>query len=537
VWSRFAHPPAVVDGRRPAGWCTVKPGSGRRPAVTPQPPTDRPVGEYNRWDPAAAGGLRRAAGQPATPDRARLRRQLRGWETASVSVGVMAPTLAMSITGGAAAELLGRAATLAFVVAAVGVALVASGFVQLSARYSHAGSVYAFVGRTLGPRPGFVAGWALLGTYVVFPPVSILGVAVFGQAFLRSSGLVSHVDWLPLAIAGWAVIWLLAVLGIRPTTRSLLAFEGVSVLLIVVLVAVVYVRLGTGHAPAGQVLTADIVRLPPGTALSTVALAATAGFLAFAGFESAGSLGEESREPTQAIPRAMVAAIGIGAVLYIACIAAQSLAFGTDPAGVAALTGSAAPLGDLAQSYVGVPLADALNIGAMLSAVAAGLGGVTVAARMLFAFGRDGLAPRRLQQVSGTTGVPRVALAVEMAVCLVLLVAFRLGGATALHAFFYLATIGVLNLLVMYVLTNLGAVRQAVGTDRVGAAALPAAGALVAGYVLYRHVWPVPDAPYQFFPYVIAGWLAVGLALTLLQPALAMRVAAGLGTEGQPARS
>ena len=95
---------------------------------------------------------------PAVPaggaERPRLRRQLRGWETVSVSVGVMAPTLAMSITGGAAAGLLGRAATVAFVLAAVGVAFVASGFVRLSGRFSHAGSVYAFVGRSLSPRWG-----------------------------------------------------------------------------------------------------------------------------------------------------------------------------------------------------------------------------------------------------------------------------------------------------------------------------------------------------------------------------------------------
>src|SRR6266496_5077522 len=124
------------------------------------------------------------------------------------------------------AGLLGRAATVAFVLAAIGVAFVASGFVRLSGRFSHAGSVYAFVGRTLGPRAGFLAGWALLGTYLVFPPVSILGVAVFGQAFLRRTGLMSGADWFPLALAGWALIWLLAARGIRPTTRSLLAFDG-----------------------------------------------------------------------------------------------------------------------------------------------------------------------------------------------------------------------------------------------------------------------------------------------------------------------
>jgi amino acid transporter len=455
-----------------------------------------------------------AGGAAPVPGRAGLRRQLGGWETASVSVGVMAPTLAMSITGGAAAALLGRAATLAFVLAAAGVAVVASGFVRLSSRYGHAGSVYAFVGRTLGPRPGFLAGWVLLGTYLVFPPVSILGVAVFGQAFLRSTCLASTVDWFPVALGGWALIWLLAARGIRPTTRSLLAFEGISVLLIAVLTAVIYVRVGTGHAPGRQVLTADVVRLPAGLGLSTVALAATTGFLAFAGFESAGSLGEDARRPTRSIPRAMAAAIGIGAALYVACIAAQTLGFGTDAAGVRAFAGSPAPLGDLARTHVGAPLADALDLGALLSAVGAGLGGVTVAARMLFAFGRDGLAPRRLEDVSRTAAVPRVALAVEMAVGLVLLVAFRLAGIPALHGFFYLATIGVLNLLIMYVLTNAAAVRLAAAERAPRSAVLPAAGALVAGYVLYRNVWPVPARPFDLFPYVVAAWLAAGVLLS-----------------------
>jgi amino acid transporter len=470
------------------------------------------------------GGSQRTDG--ATPPApGRLRRQLRGWETLSLSVGVMAPTLAMSITGGAAAGLLGRAATVAFVLAAAGVALVASGFVQLSGRISHAGSVYAFVGRTLGPRAGFLAGWALLGTYLVFPPVSMLGIAVFSQAFLDATGLANSVDWLVPAVVGWAVTWLLAARGIRPTTRSLLAFEGVSVLLIVVLTAVILVRAGTGHAPGSQVLTADVLRLPPGVGAATVALAATTGFLAFAGFESAGSLGEESRSPTRSIPRSILLAIAVGAVLYVACIAAQTIGFGTDEAGVRAFAGSTAPLGDLARAYVGTPLAAALDLGAVLSALAAALGGVTVGARMLFAFGRDGLLPRPAEAVSRRTGVPRVALAVEMAVALALLVAFRLGGASGLDSFFALATIGVLNLLVMYVFTDAAAVRSA---TRVAAAVLPAAGAAVAGYVLYRNVWPLPEPPHDLLPYVVAGWLLAGAALTVAVPGLVRRVAVGL---------
>jgi amino acid transporter len=456
-----------------------------------------------------------------------LRRELRFMETAAVSVGVMAPTLAMSVTGVTAAAELGRAAPLAFAVAALGVGLVAYGFVRLAGEFSHAGSVYAFVGNTLGPRPGFLAGWALLGTYLVFPPVSIIGVAVFGRAFLDTTGLVHGADWYPLALAAWAVIYVLAARGVRPTTRSLLAFEVVSVCLILVLMAAICWRLAAGTAPGGQRPSGSVFVLPPGVGLSALALAAVSGFLAFAGFESAGSLGEESLVPRRMIPRAIITAVAFGAVFYVACITVQTLGFGTGAAGVSAFRYSQAPLGDLARLYVGTPLAAALDLGAVLSALGAGLGGVIVAARMTFAFGRDGLAARRLSGVSAVTGVPRPALAVEMLIGLVLLTAFRLAGTSALNTFFYLATIGTLSLLVMYMLTNVAAAWH-LGRRSLGQLVPAVAGVLIAGFVLYYNVWPVPPAPYEFFPYLVLGWLVAGLVVTVVIPGFTAKVDDGL---------
>src|SRR5215472_10986340 len=463
--------------------------------------------------------------EPAAPPT--LRRELRFMETASVSVGVMAPTLAMSVTGVAAAAELGRAAPLAFVVAALGVGLVAYGFVRLAAEFSHAGSVYAFVGNTLGPRPGFLAGWALLGTYLVFPPVSIMGVATFGRAFLETTGLAHDADWYPLALAAWAVIWVLAARGVRPTTRSVLAFEVVSVCLILVLMGAIWWRLAAGTAPGGQNPSGSEFVLPPGVGISALALAATSGFLAFAGFESAGSLGEESLLPTRMIPRAIIAAVAFGAVFYVACITVQTLAFGTGAAGVTAFQHSQAPLGELAQRYVGTPLAATLDLGAVLSALGAGLGGVTVAARMMFAFGRDGLASRRLGGVSAATGVPRRALALEMLIGLALLTAFRLAGTSALNVFFYLATNGTLSLLVMYVLTNVAAARH-LGRRSPWKVLAPAGGVLIAGFVLYHNVWPVPAPPYEYFPYLVLAWLLGGLVITAVVPSFSGNVSAGL---------
>src|SRR4051812_20621254 len=229
-----------------------------------------------------------------TPARSALRRELNLFGTVAVSIGVMAPTLAMSVTGVEPAKLLGRAAPLAFAFAAVAGRLGGYGFLRLSGEFSHAGSVYGFVGHAFGPRAGFFCGWALLGTYLIFPAVSIAGVAVFGRAFLKSSGIAPHFPWYPLALLGWAVVAFAASREVRKAIGALVVFELVSVTLIVVLMAAIVIALIPGDAPRHRGFPADVVRLPSGTGLSTIGLAATFGFLSFAGFESAGSFGEEA---------------------------------------------------------------------------------------------------------------------------------------------------------------------------------------------------------------------------------------------------
>ncbi len=123
--------------------------------------------------------------------------------------------------------------------------------------------------------------------------------------------------------------------------------------------------------------------------------------------------------------------------------------------------------------------------------------------------------------------MPQQALAVEMLFGLALLTAFRLAGTSALNVFFYLATIGVLSLLVMYVLTDIAAARH-LGRRSLRQVVAPAGDVLIAGYVLYGNVWPVPAAPYEFFPYLVLGWLIAGLIATAVIPAFSQKVDLGL---------
>jgi amino acid transporter len=213
------------------------------------------------------------------------------------------------------------------------------------------------------------------------------------------------------------------------------------------------------------------------------------------------------------------------------CIATQTLAFGTDSEGVMAFAGSGSPLGDLASSYVGTAMAALLDVAAVLSSVGAALAGVAVMSRTLFALGRDRVFPAPLAAVSKATGIPTIAVGTSMALTLVQLVVFGLAGTAALDAFFYLATIGTLSLLVIYILVSLSAMRllrgRVAGLRRLELL-LPVGGVVVAGYVLYRNLIPVPDYPFNLFPYIVAGWLLLGLAASLGVPGLAERISSQL---------
>ena len=101
----------------------------------------------------------------APPSEPGLRRTLNVWQAVGLSVALMAPSMAANINPQGTAQTVGRAVPLAFLLAAIGVLLVAYVFVRLCQHFNSSGSVYAFVGATLGPRTGVVSGWGLMGKF------------------------------------------------------------------------------------------------------------------------------------------------------------------------------------------------------------------------------------------------------------------------------------------------------------------------------------------------------------------------------------
>lgn len=461
----------------------------------------------------------------------RLRRELSFGGAIALSIAIMTPTAAMSTGAIEPAVLAGRAAPLVYVVAIVAIAFVAYGFMRLTQHFSHAGSVYAFAGATLGPRAGFACGWALFGTYLAYSALTITGCGIFGAAFLSGTGIWPGASWLPVAIAFGVAAFIMTYTDVRVIMRSLLSIEGISVLLILVLIAAILGRIIFGSAPAHQELTLATFTLPHGVSLGSFGLATVFAFLSFAGFEGAAALGEETSRPRRDIPRAIGVSVALASLFYVICVYTQTVGFGASTDGISALTHSSSPLGQLATEYIGKPMADLINLGITFSSFAGAIGATTAGSRLLFAFGRDGFITQNLGRTSARTGAPTPALTVVMVIALGSVVIMGARGVGMFDVYFWTATLGTLSLLVAYLVTSVGAFRliflRKVASPR-WQAIFPVGAVAMLGYTLYSNVYPVPSPPYNAFPYVVAGWLTASLLVVAVTPGLADRIGRGL---------
>ncbi len=501
-------------------------------------------------------------GTDATPTddesgRPKLKRNLSVIEAIGVSIALMAPSMAANINPQGTAGAVGRAVPLAFALATVGVLLIAYTFVRLSQRFSHSGSVYGFVGATLGPRAGITAGWLNAGTYVFYGAVTSLAAGRFVNALLTESGIWADSPDLMAYVFAWialAVVWFLASRQARGGTRVLFVVEAVTVTLILVVCAIVLVKLLTHTAPDGRRFDLSVF-VPAGTDASTVFLGIVFGFLSFAGFEAAATLGEEAKEPRRDIPRAILGTAIFGGVFFVVVTAIEVMAFGTGPDGVEAFIASGSLVGDIAASWLAPWLGVVVTIGAAISATACVLATTVGASRLIFALSRDGLGPRPLARVHAGHGVPNRAVGVCIGlVFLVELLAGPILGTDSLDLFVYTGTAGTLILLVAYALATLGAVRllffrPAGAATAAGAGVTPAAKpvatwevvvpilalALLA-YTLFRNLVPLPEGSALWGPGLAVAVVVVVLVVVLARPGAAARAGRAL-TESEGLQS
>lgn len=462
-----------------------------------------------------------------------LRRELKIWQVAALSIAAMAPTLGMAFVASAPASLVGRAVPLAFLLATTGGLFIASGFMILTRHFSHAGSSYALTGATIGPRAGFFSGWALVFAYSLYAPSAFMGSAYFLSLFFHSTGIWSGAPWWPFTIVMLPILGRLAVSDVRRLMQTLLSIEGVSIVLMLILFVVIIATIAGGNGPHGTGLTLKGFSPPAGVSFHDLALASVFGVLALGGFETAATLGEEARNPRRSVPRALFGAvIGIG-LFFVVFTGVESLGFGANQAGANALAGSSGPLFSLAHTYIGSSMEDVLELTAAVSAFGASLALITAGARLVFSLTRDIFPNSPIGKASSASGEPVHAIGFELVLVIAgIIVALSLS-LTGLEVLNYFAFIATLSLLVAYGLVNISAVWFLALRDRrqMWLLVFPVVAIVFVGYTLYNQVHPVPPSPYNVFPWVTLGWLVLGIAIVAVSPKMARRIGARLTAE------
>jgi amino acid transporter len=467
-----------------------------------------------------------------------LRRSLSVWQAVGLSLALMAPSMAANINPQGAAGA-GRAVPLAFLIAAFGVLLVAYTFVRLTQYFRHSGSVYAFVGATLGPRAGVIAGWGLAGTYMFYAVTTAAAAGIFGTGLLDSLGIwTNQPAWSPMLLVGvaLALALLLAALPTRRGTNTLLIVEVTTVALILIVTVVVIVRLLSGDAPGGNHFTWSVFSLQHGTGISALFLGVVFGFLSFAGFEASSTLGEEAHNPSKDIPRAILGVAIFGGIYFVIVTAAEMMGFGTSAGGVTAFSKSPSLLGDLGTSYVGSWVGNIITLGTTISAFGCCLACTVGAARLIFAMSRDSFGVRHAGATS-RWGTPAFATGIVTVVTVVIYAVYvavsTVPSAVAENAFIWSGTIGTLILLVAYLLATVGMtllvfVRRKMPSVPMWQIVIPIAAVIVLGYTLWRNVIPYPTQDARWYPIVAGVWLLAAIVAVVVAPRTADRLGQAL---------
>ena len=208
-------------------------------------------------------------------------------ESLSQSIANIAPTLTPALNISVVAGLAGTSSWLAYLVSTIAMLFVGANINALARRHTLSGSFFIYIGRTLGPFAGVMAGWSMIAAYLLTAVAVIVSIGIFLGNVLTGLGLADATPpaWL-MAVILSVIVAGAAYRDIKFSSRMGLMMEGISIAIIIAIIAVVTVRHGT---------IIDPIQLSPShLSLSGVTSALTFGVFSFVGFESSATLAKET---------------------------------------------------------------------------------------------------------------------------------------------------------------------------------------------------------------------------------------------------
>lgn len=310
---------------------------------------------------------------------AQLKRTLSLGSVVLFGIAYMTPIIVLG-TFGILADVTRGVVPSAYLVASVAMLFTALSYGRMAAAFPVAGSAYTYVRKSISPKLGFLAGWAVLLDYLFLP----MAIWLIGAAYLHSAfPAVPQALWV-LAFIG--VTTAINVVGLRLAKN----INGVLMLVqFLVLIAFVGLAIHYVMGDASRPLWTLEPFLKEGTQLPLIMGGAAIACYSFLGFDAVSTLTEETHEPRKTIPRAILLITLIGGGIFIAASYFVQLAH---PSVEFQNADSAAY--EIARNIGGDLFVSFFLIGLIVGQFTSGLSAQASASRLLFAMGRDGVLPR-----------------------------------------------------------------------------------------------------------------------------------------------
>ncbi len=448
--------------------------------------------------------------EPA-PDTGRLKKNAISLAGAiALPAAFMGPATSVYFSTFPAASEAGVAVGFTTLLATIVCLMVASTVAEFSRKLPTSGFAYTFGTRTFGPKAGFIIGWVLLAGYLPLVSTLLDGMSFLLEGFLKDN-LGFDIPWYILAVVIAALVFFVFSTGIRSSAQVALFFLGLELVIMTVFCLTILVK---GGADGVSLAPFNPVHSLQG--LGGIGFGVLWGILMFVGFESAGTLGEETVNPKRNVPLALYIAIVVVGLFYTFALFSAAIGFGVSHA--VDFSNDQAPWSTLAHRYWG-GLSWVILLTALNSIFAVSLSGFNAITRVVYTMGRERLLPASLGKVNSRTRAPLPAGVAYMAGSLIvgLVLGIAWGPINWYNAGGSLIGLG---LVVTYIVMSIGVMvyyrrhhRAEFSVFRHGV--VPVAASLILLLPIYGLLYPVPPFPINLVPYIFIVWVAVGVGYLL----------------------
>jgi amino acid transporter len=389
--------------------------------------------------------------------------------------------------------------------------------VQYTRKMPSAGGYFTYTSRALHPWAGWLTSWALMFYVPILggPIVAYFGFILHGVFHDRYGW---NFPWWIAPIVLLPIISAIAYRGISISQRVLVTFGSLEFLIVLALGISGLVDPGRGGFSFSPFNPSHIGQ--GGITWSTFGLAAIFAVQAYAGWDGAAPLAEETSHPKRNIPRAVLWSIVIlGAFLIVVN---WGMVVGWGIKDIATLPSSTTLPGlVLAESHWGS--AWPILLFAFFSSVMA----VTIACsnystRVWYKGGETGAWPRQFAHVHPRYKTPDFAIIFQFGLNMLTGLIFGLIWGPDLMFFFLTGLLTVLASIFVWSLGNIGVFfyyRREYPNEFnwFSHFVVPLGATAGLGYLLYKSFTPFPASPYKWSPLIVGLWLIGGIVILLVQ--------------------